>query len=257
MHGGGNRERVGQVEQSYRDHLAAVKRQIREQTPAETAARLASRARARDCSTSASATSTSRATSPAPSTSRAATSRAGSSATCPTGRRRSSSTAPSGNRSVYAAKTLSELGYEDVVSMSGGFAAWKQNGHDWRVPRALNPEQFERYSRHVLIPEVGEEGQLKLLDVEGAPDRRGRARLAGRASTSPPPASARSGSSTPTWSTSRTSSARSCTPSTASASPRSTPPRSRSRRSTRASTSTSTPSGSPPRTCSTSSPATT
>src|SRR6476646_4602207 len=47
-----------------------------------------------------------------------------------------------GNRSVYAAKTLSELGYEDVVSMAGGFAAWKQNGHDWRVPRALNPEQF-------------------------------------------------------------------------------------------------------------------
>jgi len=70
----------------------------------------------------------------------------------------------SGNRSVYAAKTLTELGYQDVVSMSGGFQAWKQNGHEWRVPRALNPEQFERYSRHVLIPEVGEEGQLKLLD---------------------------------------------------------------------------------------------
>jgi molybdopterin/thiamine biosynthesis adenylyltransferase/rhodanese-related sulfurtransferase len=69
-----------------------------------------------------------------------------------------------GNRSAYAARTLSELGYTDVVSMAGGFTAWKQNGHEWEVPRALSPEQFERYSRHVLIPEVGEEGQLRLLD---------------------------------------------------------------------------------------------
>src|SRR5436190_18262902 len=70
----------------------------------------------------------------------------------------------SGNRSAYAAKTLAELGFEDVVSLRGGFADWKENGHEWKVPRTLTPQQFERYSRHTLIPEVGEEGQLKLLD---------------------------------------------------------------------------------------------
>jgi molybdopterin/thiamine biosynthesis adenylyltransferase len=70
----------------------------------------------------------------------------------------------SGTRSAYAAKTLTELGYTDVVSMAGGFSGWKDNGHEWKVPRTLNHEQFERYSRHVLIPEVGEEGQLRLLD---------------------------------------------------------------------------------------------
>jgi molybdopterin/thiamine biosynthesis adenylyltransferase len=70
----------------------------------------------------------------------------------------------SGNRSAYAAKTLGELGYTDVVSLAGGFSRWKQNGREWRLPRALDKEQFERYSRHVLIPEVGEEGQLRLLD---------------------------------------------------------------------------------------------
>jgi sulfur-carrier protein adenylyltransferase/sulfurtransferase len=70
----------------------------------------------------------------------------------------------SGNRSAYAAKTLTELGYTDVVSLAGGFSGWKDNGHEWKVPRTLDHAQFERYSRHVLIPEVGEEGQLKLLD---------------------------------------------------------------------------------------------
>jgi molybdopterin/thiamine biosynthesis adenylyltransferase/rhodanese-related sulfurtransferase len=70
----------------------------------------------------------------------------------------------SGNRSVYAAKTLGELGFTNVASMSGGFSEWKQNGHEWKVPRTLDGPQLERYSRHVLIPEVGEEGQLKLLD---------------------------------------------------------------------------------------------
>jgi adenylyltransferase/sulfurtransferase len=70
----------------------------------------------------------------------------------------------SGTRSAYAAKTLAELGYTDVVSMAGGFSGWKQNGYDWTLPRTLRPDQFERYSRHVLIPEVGEEGQLQLLD---------------------------------------------------------------------------------------------
>jgi len=70
----------------------------------------------------------------------------------------------SGSRSAYAAKTLGELGYTDVVSLAGGFSGWKQNGYDWKLPRTLTPQQFERYSRHVLIPEVGEEGQLRLLD---------------------------------------------------------------------------------------------
>jgi sulfur-carrier protein adenylyltransferase/sulfurtransferase len=69
-----------------------------------------------------------------------------------------------GNRSAYAAKTLAELGFGDVASIRGGFADWKQNGHEWKVPRTLTPQQLERYSRHTLIPEVGEEGQLKLLD---------------------------------------------------------------------------------------------
>jgi molybdopterin/thiamine biosynthesis adenylyltransferase/rhodanese-related sulfurtransferase len=70
----------------------------------------------------------------------------------------------SGNRSAYAAKTLTELGFGDVLSLSGGFSQWKQNGHEWKLPRTLSPQQLERYSRHTLVPEVGEEGQLKLLD---------------------------------------------------------------------------------------------
>jgi sulfur-carrier protein adenylyltransferase/sulfurtransferase len=70
----------------------------------------------------------------------------------------------SGIRSAYAAKTLAELGYTDVVSLEAGFGGWKQNGHEWKKPRTLTPEQFERYSRHVLVPEVGEQGQLALLD---------------------------------------------------------------------------------------------
>jgi sulfur-carrier protein adenylyltransferase/sulfurtransferase len=69
-----------------------------------------------------------------------------------------------GTRSAYAAKTLAELGYTDVVSLAGGFSGWKENGYEWKVPRTLDAQQFERYSRHVLIPEVGEEGQLRLLD---------------------------------------------------------------------------------------------
>jgi molybdopterin/thiamine biosynthesis adenylyltransferase/rhodanese-related sulfurtransferase len=69
-----------------------------------------------------------------------------------------------GNRSAYAAKTLTELGFSDVVSLTGGFTDWKQNGHEWKLPRTLTPQQLERYSRHTLIPEVGEQGQLRLLD---------------------------------------------------------------------------------------------
>ena len=77
---------------------------------------------------------------------------------------RSSSTAPAGHRSAFAAKTLEELGYDDVVSLAGGFTDWKRNGFPTELPRGLDEEQRTRYSRHLLIPEVGEEGQLRLLD---------------------------------------------------------------------------------------------
>src|ERR671923_2195489 len=73
----------------------------------------------------------------------------------------------SGQRSALAAHTLKELlGYEDVASMRGGITLWKDRGYDVEVPRALTPEQRERYSRHVLIPEIGLEGQMKLLDAK-------------------------------------------------------------------------------------------
>jgi molybdopterin/thiamine biosynthesis adenylyltransferase/rhodanese-related sulfurtransferase len=69
-----------------------------------------------------------------------------------------------GNRSVFAAKTLRELGYQSAHSLAGGFTDWKRNGGDVTLPRTLSPEKRTRYSRHLLIPEIGEEGQLKLLD---------------------------------------------------------------------------------------------
>lgn len=71
-----------------------------------------------------------------------------------------------GVRSAFAAVTLGELGYTEVVSMDGGFNRWKDEGRDWRRPRVLTPEQRNRYSRHLLVPEVGEEGQIKLLDAK-------------------------------------------------------------------------------------------
>jgi sulfur-carrier protein adenylyltransferase/sulfurtransferase len=69
-----------------------------------------------------------------------------------------------GNRSAFAARTLEELGYTSVVSLAGGFTDWKRNGFPTELPRTLAPQQQQRYSRHLLIPEVGEAGQLKLLD---------------------------------------------------------------------------------------------
>ena len=72
-----------------------------------------------------------------------------------------------GQRSALAAHTLKDLlGYEDVASMRGGITLWKDRGYDVEVPRALSPEQRERYSRHILIPEIGLEGQMKLLDAK-------------------------------------------------------------------------------------------
>jgi len=70
-----------------------------------------------------------------------------------------------GHRSAFATKTLRELGYEDVANLAGGFSEWKRNGYEITIPRALSPEQRARYSRHLLIPEVGEEGQQRLLDA--------------------------------------------------------------------------------------------
>ena len=72
----------------------------------------------------------------------------------------------SGVRSAFAAKTLAELGYTDVVSVAGGFNKWKDEGRDWAAPRTLTAEQRNRYQRHLLLPEVDVEGQLKLLDAK-------------------------------------------------------------------------------------------
>jgi len=69
-----------------------------------------------------------------------------------------------GTRSAFAAKSLQELGYSDVVSMIGGFNRWKDEGRTWTTPRVLDAEQRNRYQRHLLLPEVGEKGQQKLLD---------------------------------------------------------------------------------------------
>jgi sulfur-carrier protein adenylyltransferase/sulfurtransferase len=72
----------------------------------------------------------------------------------------------SGNRSAWAARTLIEdLGYEHVESMTGGFTLWKDRGYEVETPRTLTAEQRERYSRHLLLPEVGPDGQQKLLDA--------------------------------------------------------------------------------------------
>src|SRR5450755_3927065 len=73
----------------------------------------------------------------------------------------------SGNRSAWAARTmLDDLGYENVESMTGGITLWKDRGYQVEVPRSLTAEQRERYSRHLLLPEVGVEGQQRLLDAK-------------------------------------------------------------------------------------------
>ena len=67
-----------------------------------------------------------------------------------------------GARSAFAARTLAELGYTDVVSLAGGFEAWKGEGLDWAPPPRLEAEQRERYERHLRLPEIGTAGQLRL-----------------------------------------------------------------------------------------------
>jgi len=72
-----------------------------------------------------------------------------------------------GQRSALAAQTMeSLLDYDDVASMNGGFVLWKDRGYPFDKPRILTSEQKERYSRHLLVPEVGLEGQQKLLDAK-------------------------------------------------------------------------------------------
>jgi molybdopterin/thiamine biosynthesis adenylyltransferase/rhodanese-related sulfurtransferase len=70
----------------------------------------------------------------------------------------------SGVRSVFAANTLQELGYETVAELAGGFNRWKDEGRDWKKPASLTGEQMNRYKRHLLLPEVGVEGQKQLLE---------------------------------------------------------------------------------------------
>ncbi len=71
-----------------------------------------------------------------------------------------------GVRSLIAARTLKEMGYENVTSMSGGYTAWKNAGYKWVADRQFTPEQITRYARHFTLPEVGEAGQAKLLDAK-------------------------------------------------------------------------------------------
>jgi sulfur-carrier protein adenylyltransferase/sulfurtransferase len=69
-----------------------------------------------------------------------------------------------GARSAMAAKSLQQLGYEHVQSMAGGYTAWKRSGLPWKVPTVMTNEQEMRYSRHTMLPEIGQKGQIKLLE---------------------------------------------------------------------------------------------
>jgi molybdopterin/thiamine biosynthesis adenylyltransferase/rhodanese-related sulfurtransferase len=71
-----------------------------------------------------------------------------------------------GTRSLIAGKILSDMGYHNVVSMTGGYGAWKGGGNRWVADRQFTPDQLQRYSRHFILPEVGEAGQAKLLDAK-------------------------------------------------------------------------------------------
>jgi len=71
-----------------------------------------------------------------------------------------------GTRSLLAAKQLRDMGYQNVISMQGGYGAWKGAGYPWKQDRQFTAEQLNRYSRHFILPEVGEAGQAKLLDAK-------------------------------------------------------------------------------------------
>jgi adenylyltransferase/sulfurtransferase len=72
----------------------------------------------------------------------------------------------SGTRSLLASRTLREMGYENLYNLNGGFNAWKDKGLPWVADRQFTQDELTRYSRHFLIPEVGEKGQAKLLDAK-------------------------------------------------------------------------------------------
>ena len=151
---------------TYRELLAQVKEEIDEVSSVRRARAPRRRRSAAACSTSASRTSGRRAICPARCTSLAATSSRGSRRSSPTARARSSSTAPSapGRRSPPSRSPSSAT--RTSSSLVGGFTDWKRNGYAVRdAARRSRPEQRARYSRHILIPEVGEEGQQKLLDA--------------------------------------------------------------------------------------------
>ncbi len=69
-----------------------------------------------------------------------------------------------GLRSLFVCEELQKLGYTKVRNLAGGFDAWKNEGLPFEIPRLLDADARERYSRHLLMPEVGEAGQMKLLD---------------------------------------------------------------------------------------------
>ncbi len=71
-----------------------------------------------------------------------------------------------GTRSALAARSLAELGYTNVLSMAGGFTAWKRSGLPWKAPTILTKDQELRYSRHTMLPEIGTAGQIKLLEAK-------------------------------------------------------------------------------------------
>ncbi|VVE47385.1 Molybdopterin-synthase adenylyltransferase [Pandoraea iniqua] len=72
----------------------------------------------------------------------------------------------SGTRSLFSADDLVRMGYQDVRSMSGGFSRWKQEGRPIEIPPRIDPIARERYARHLLIPEIGEAGQEKLMNAK-------------------------------------------------------------------------------------------
>jgi sulfur-carrier protein adenylyltransferase/sulfurtransferase len=70
-----------------------------------------------------------------------------------------------GQRSLRILPTLASLGYDDAVSMAGGIVAWQALGYPTESPSTLDEEKLARYSRHLLIPEVGVAGQQRLLET--------------------------------------------------------------------------------------------
>ena len=115
-------------------------------------------------STCASRTSTTRAPSRGRCSSPAATSRARPRPSSSTATSPSSCTAPAATAPPSPPRRSQQLGYTDVVSMAGGFGRWKNEGRPWITPQTLTAEQRDRYGRHILLPEVGEAGQQKLLE---------------------------------------------------------------------------------------------